>query len=241
MHECPRCNYESKYKHSLLAHFNRKNTCDYVDKHISIEECKNMLKSGKLKTKKIIIHICKYCSKSFDRKSRLESHIIKCEEKKIQERKKKEKEELEQYKLKELKQYKLKELEQYKLKEKQTPFIELKASTLKELLNKSKKKSNENFIYLLQTREFINSGKQIYKIGKTVNPVNRMGNYGKGCKVKIMYLVEDCDKAEKEIIKLFNEQFILQSDIGREYYKGELKQMVRTMTEYFYNDETVAA
>lgn len=62
-------------------------------------------------------------------------------------------------------------------------------------------------IYLLQEREFINSEKNIYKIGKTKNVKSRMYGYPKGSEIKILHECDDCDKSEKDLIKLFDEKF----------------------------------
>jgi len=48
--------------------------------------------------------------------------------------------------------------------------------------------SNTNYknknIYLIRTREFVNSNKEIYKIGKTSQELNkRISSYGKGCEL----------------------------------------------------------
>jgi hypothetical protein len=81
MHKCPRCNYESKYKYNLLKHLNRQVVCKVLNEDIGIEKCKVFLISGKLKTKKNIVHECKYCGKIFNRIQRLENHNKKCVEK----------------------------------------------------------------------------------------------------------------------------------------------------------------
>jgi hypothetical protein len=225
MHECPRCNYETKYKYNLMTHFDRKEACKSIDNDIPISECKALFKSGKLKTD-ITILKCIYCNKIFDRKVRLNSHLVKCKNKEENS------EMLKEYKVRS--ELKINELQSMK----NTKVIELKAKSLKELLMKAKREDKDEFIYLLKTREFVNSGQDIYKIGKTVNPTNRMGNYGKGAKVKMMHWCNDCDKSERELIKLFDEKFIKQVDIGREYYKGELHHMVNEINSYFYNKTT---
>ena len=46
MYDCPRCNYKTKKKPSMRAHFNRKNMCAYVKEDIKKEECLKMLEKG---------------------------------------------------------------------------------------------------------------------------------------------------------------------------------------------------
>lgn len=89
-----------------------------------------------------------------------------------------------------------------------------------------KTKTNLQFIYLLQEREFLNSGRPIYKIGRTINPKNRLTDYPKGSIVLYLKVVEDNVKVEKDIMNNFDEHFTKRTDIGKEYYEGELFSMI---------------
>lgn len=85
----------------------------------------------------------------------------------------------------------------------------------------------DEFIYILQEREFIRSNQPIYKIGKTINPKSRLSSYPNGSRVYLIQLVEDCNETEKKMIELFDEKFENKVEIGREYYYGEIRQMIK--------------
>ena len=93
--------------------------------------------------------------------------------------------------------------------------------------------NNNNFIYLLQEREFINSGDPIYKLGKTSNPKNRMSSYPKGSMILFLTLCNDCGIAEREILFKFRQIFISRSDIGSEYFYGNKFDMLRVLYNFF--------
>ena len=77
------------------------------------------------------------------------------------------------------------------------------------------------YIYLLHEREFIKTNENIYKIGKTKQEnLKRICNYPNGTKLLLQIICNDCDNLEKLIINIFKEKFILQKEIGNEYFKG---------------------
>ena len=88
------------------------------------------------------------------------------------------------------------------------------------------------YVYILQVREFIATGKNIYKIGKSKQPnLCRVNNYPKFSVLIMQTLCIDCDILEKQIIKLFNEKYKKQKDYGNEYYAGNLVSMVADINE----------
>lgn len=89
------------------------------------------------------------------------------------------------------------------------------------------KEIKDEFVYILQEREFIHSNQPIYKIGKTINPKSRLSSYPNGSRVYLIQLVEDCNETEKKMIELFDEKFENKAEIGREYYSGEIRQMIK--------------
>ena len=91
----------------------------------------------------------------------------------------------------------------------------------------------KDFIYLLQEREFIKTNESIYKIGKSINPKDRLSSYPKGSKLLVLLNCEDCHISEKELINTFTEKFTLRKDIGNEYFQGDAKEMTREILNYF--------
>jgi len=93
-----------------------------------------------------------------------------------------------------------------------------------------KDKNNDEYIYLLQEREFIRTNEPIYKIGKTKQErLKRICNYPNGTKLIIQILCNNCDKYEKELINKFKELFIHKRELGNEYFKGDRYKMIETI------------
>jgi hypothetical protein len=110
--------------------------------------------------------------------------------------------------------------------------IEQLKSEVENLKNKlnEKEKIEDQFIYLIQTREFIKSGECIYKLGKTRNPKGRLTSYPKGSRIYLLLKCEDCDTTEKELIKLFTDKFNIRNDIGNEYFYGNVDEMSKLIS-----------
>lgn len=89
-------------------------------------------------------------------------------------------------------------------------------------------------IYLIREREFINSGKPIYKIGKTCqkDPRRRIASYPKGSECIILIKKDNVELVEKRLIKQFTNFFIKRSDIGAEYFEGNKETMTKLIFDY---------
>ncbi len=86
--------------------------------------------------------------------------------------------------------------------------------------------SENHSVYLLQTREFIKSRERVYKIGKTKQEgVDRIKGYPKGTKLYLMIQVTDCDVSERVLLSIFRNKYKPRTDIGAEYFEGDLQQM----------------
>ena len=97
--------------------------------------------------------------------------------------------------------------------------------------------TEHDVIYIIHEREFVNSNKPIYKIGKTTNFKNRMRDYPKGSNIKMVYPCKDVDKTEKDLIGIFDNFFNKREDIGAEYYQGNLGDM-RNLISIYINKQT---
>tara|TARA_Y100001935_G_scaffold237960_1_gene223908 strand:+ start:644 stop:1480 length:837 start_codon:yes stop_codon:yes gene_type:complete len=83
--------------------------------------------------------------------------------------------------------------------------------------------SATGYIYLIIEREFIKTDENIYKIGKTKQEkFKRFSQYPKGSCLLYYQKVNDYEKVEKEIIEKLKDKYKIQTDIGREYFKGSL-------------------
>jgi hypothetical protein len=217
LYNCLRCGYNTNKKTDMGRHCNRKKTCNPILSNIPINDCIGLAKqTNNFKTNKK--HTCS-CGKIFDRQSRLDLHQSKC--KKIE------------TKLEMLIENKKKEIEILR-HQNQIELEKLKHQNEKELIKLIKpvpfhKETKQNFIYLLQEREFIKTGECVYKIGKTINPKARLTDYSKGTMVCCLLLCENCDELEKRLIAIFTEKFKLRCDIGKEYFEGDVYEMVNTI------------
>ncbi len=94
----------------------------------------------------------------------------------------------------------------------------------------------DHFIYLIQEREFIKTQENVYKLGKTVNPKQRLSSYPKGSKVILIIPCSDCDVAESSLLSLFDRFFTKRKDIGVEYYEGDIGSMAKMVMRYILNE-----
>jgi hypothetical protein len=95
-----------------------------------------------------------------------------------------------------------------------------------------------NYIYLIQEREFIKTNEPIYKIGKSKqDAMKRMNQYPKGSICLLHINCDDCDKTEKILIKLFKNKYKHKSNIGNEYFEGDSNNMMEDIFTYIKNIE----
>lgn len=212
LYQCPRCGYSSKYKSSIKNHYNKKKVCQPILLDLQIKDCIEELN-------KQTEPICKYCNKVFSRNDNLKRHQQSCKDKKIYEDL-----EIENKYLKEQIENKDKIVEAERKK---------KEEKIKQILESPQQENLDidQFIYIVQTREFKNSNQDIYKIGKTINPRNRLTSYPKGSKIFLIYPCLDCDTTEKNVIKIFSEKFIRRTDLGNEYFQGSVRLMAKEISD----------
>ncbi len=83
------------------------------------------------------------------------------------------------------------------------------------------------YVYLLQTREFKNLNKNIYKIGKTKQTNDkRFKSYPKGSILLFQCICYNCDHFEKGIINYFKVKYRQCLEIGKEYFEGDYLEMI---------------
>ena len=85
----------------------------------------------------------------------------------------------------------------------------------------------DNFMYILQEREFIVTKQNIYKLGITKSLHNRVNSYPKGSKIFCVMPVED--DPEIKFLHKFRESFISRADIGSEYFEGDINDMINAL------------
>jgi hypothetical protein len=93
------------------------------------------------------------------------------------------------------------------------------------------------YIYLLQTREFVNSKDPIYKIGKTTKlNFTRFKQYPQGSVLLFQSSCYDCNKLENEIIQLFKSKYKIKRTIGRESFEGDCHEMIKDLCDFIKNE-----
>ena len=92
--------------------------------------------------------------------------------------------------------------------------------------------SDENYVYLLQEREFVRMKENIYKIGMSKQINNRLKSKDyKDCANLSVWPCIDCETLEKTIIRVFTRKFILRKNFGAEYFEGDYNEMRRTINK----------
>ena len=83
------------------------------------------------------------------------------------------------------------------------------------------------FIYLLQTRESLKNNENIFKIGRTCRlELGRFNDYPNGSILHFHMPCINSTDIERELIKIFNKQFQNIHDYGKEYFEGNLLDMI---------------
>jgi hypothetical protein len=80
----------------------------------------------------------------------------------------------------------------------------------------------DQVVYLLIEREFLKTGENIFKIGKSRHITERLKSYPNGSLPLMVLPCENCDISEKVIQNVFEKKFIHRKDIGREYFEGDI-------------------
>ena len=91
-------------------------------------------------------------------------------------------------------------------------------------------------LYLIHTREFISTNKEIYKIGRSSNIENRVRNYPNGSKILLAIINKNSIQCEKDLIKKFKLTFTQKQFYGNEYFEGNKYEMIEIISNYIITD-----
>jgi hypothetical protein len=119
-------------------------------------------------------------------------------------------------------------------KEKTQPTLEQLKDEISELNNKINDLEliKLGFIYIIHEREFIESNKNIYKIGRTHSTIKRLANYPKNSILLFCRPSNNMIEDENKLVKIFKNKFICKSEIGNEYFEGSLTDMIKIINNY---------
>jgi hypothetical protein len=94
-------------------------------------------------------------------------------------------------------------------------------------------------IYLIHEREFINKNESVIKIGRTNNIAKRFLQYPKGSRLVFSIYVNPTDliNMENQLLYKFGGVFRARTDIGREYFEGDVNEMIKAIVEDLQYDE----
>lgn len=94
------------------------------------------------------------------------------------------------------------------------------------------------FIYLIYLREFINTNKDIYKIGCCEDMEQRKRQYPKGSILLFSRFTTNYMEIETKIKEMFKEKYIPRRDCGVEYFEGDHHEMIDDMSDIAKNINT---
>jgi hypothetical protein len=122
--------------------------------------------------------------------------------------------------------------------------IELDTENTNTNTNTNITKLDVGYIYILLRGDFF-FDQNIFKIGKTINDVRRLREYNSQYPESIyLFLIHTnyCSNDEKQLLKIFKTTFELYryaspSNMAREYFHGDLKEMINIIMSYYKNDK----
>lgn len=93
-----------------------------------------------------------------------------------------------------------------------------------------------HYLYLIHTREFINTNSPVYKLGKTTQErTARFREYTKGSRLLLHIRCTNCHREERELIQLFTKKYKRRKDYGAEYFEGDCDSMVNDIVNHVMN------
>ena len=110
----------------------------------------------------------------------------------------------------------------------------IKEQEISELSSDNIVDKTSGHIYMILEREFIsNSDIKVVKIGRTINLKSRMKQYPKGSSILYSTTCKNILESEKELVNIFENTFEHRLDFGKEYFKGNVEDMITELHKYF--------
>jgi hypothetical protein len=86
------------------------------------------------------------------------------------------------------------------------------------------------YFYLICLRTHINTKNKVFKLGRTLDVYGRFRGYPKGSVLLYLCRVKDAYHVECEMIKIFTNRFTRKLNIGLEYFKGDINELIQCAT-----------
>jgi hypothetical protein len=86
------------------------------------------------------------------------------------------------------------------------------------------------YLYIIHVREFHLQNRPIYKIGRTSDILKRFAQYPKNSKLLFVLPTTDAITFERLVLGSFRNKYIHNTEYGKEYFEGDLTNMINTMT-----------
>lgn len=86
------------------------------------------------------------------------------------------------------------------------------------------------YFYLICLRTHIDSKIKVFKLGRSWSIKSRFNGYPKNSILLYLCRVKDGYHVEHEMIKVFKHNFILEKDLGNEFFKGNINDMIKCAT-----------
>src|SRR5579872_3357815 len=83
------------------------------------------------------------------------------------------------------------------------------------------------YFYLICLRKHIDTQNKVFKLGRSWRVNGRFKGYPKDSVLLYLCRVKDAYHVEHEMIKVFNHKFTLAKEIGYEYFRGNINDMIQ--------------
>jgi hypothetical protein len=85
------------------------------------------------------------------------------------------------------------------------------------------------YLYIIKIREFVKSGEDVYKVGRTFDIFQRFNAYPKGSKLLCILPSNDVIRHERILLHRLCNKFKNRRDIGAEYFEVPLDSLLNVM------------
>jgi hypothetical protein len=205
---CRRCGYKTEKKSNILNHLNKQKICNAINEDIPREELINEINNRRTIAEKI--YTCDYCDSKFGYSSNYYRHKRTC--------KSAQRITIDINELDNIINNKVKE--RISLLQRDTTLENIPDNTSDETFE------YDGHIYIIHTREFYESNRNIYKIGRTSDINRRFKEYPKGSKLLFNIVVKNMNLVESKLIKELSDKMQRKLEYGNEYFEGSINEII---------------